>query len=159
MLLRLPTPLQTCVVVAIGVFGATLGAAFQCILLGAAFGTSLLLLAVFKPYSDRTSHTVGAQSLACLMLTAQGALVLTLLATSGSESTAAAATGVAAVVLAVNAVFVLSVLWRLLRAAEWGVVAQAARSVAGLVQRFKPKFGGSHATWHRHHDSLPMRHT
>jgi hypothetical protein len=47
-------------VIAIGVFGTTLGAAYQCILLSAVFGMSLLLLAVLE-----TLRPCGCQHSGC----------------------------------------------------------------------------------------------
>jgi hypothetical protein len=71
------------------------------------------------------------------MLTAQGALVSRVLAMASSDDAAAAgaATGVGAVVLAINLVFVLSVVWRVLRAVEWGAVAKAVASIGAAVRR------------------------
>jgi hypothetical protein len=143
--------LQTCAVVAIGVFGATLGAAYQCILLSAAFGISLLLLAVLKPYNHAAVNALGAKSFACLTLTAQGALVLSMLAVTESEGTAnqqaAATTAVAAAVLAVNVAFVVSVIWRVLRVVEWGVLKRAASNAVEFVRRKSQRRGRGRRGW------------
>lgn len=128
------TPMQTCVVVAISVFGATLGAGFQLILLTTAFGAALLLLAAFKPFAAAGANLLGMQSCGCLMLSAQAALVFNMLAALSEDNTlpeaSQAANGVAAVVLVINVVFVLSVFWRVLRAVDW-------QKVLGLAQRMR----------------------
>jgi hypothetical protein len=147
--------MQTCAVVAIGVFGATLGAAYQCIVLSAAFGVSLLLLAVFKPYNHAAANALGAQSIACLMLTAQGALVFSMLAitdpdAAADSAVAAAVTAIGAVVLAINVVFVVSMMWRVLRVVEWDAVAKAAANARDFVR--KPS-----QLYSRGRRSLPVR--
>lgn len=120
LLLSLPA-LQTCIVVAISVFGATLGAPFQCILLTAACGVAQTLLGVFKPFEFREANLVSMQAFGCLMLSAQAALVFELLVLIDAGN-AAAANGVAALVLVVNIVFVLSMLWRIVTAIDWAAV-------------------------------------
>jgi hypothetical protein len=130
-LLPLPPPLlllQTCIVVAISVFGATLGAAFQCILLTAACGVAQTLLGVFKPFAYREANLVSMQAFGCLVLSAQAALVFELLVLADAD-TVAAETGVAAVVLLVNIVFVLSVVWRIVTAIDWAEVGGTAGKV------------------------------
>lgn len=121
--------LQTCLVVAISVFGVTLGAEFQCILLTAAFGASLLLLAAFRPFSHHAANLVGIQGCACLLVSVQAALAIHLLTLEGSENTAAA-TGVAVAVLCVNLIFALSFLWRVLHAIDWTGISRVTRRVA-----------------------------
>lgn len=61
---------------AISVFGATLGAAIQCILLTAACGVAQTLLGVFKPFAYREANLVSMQAFGCLVLSAQAALFL-----------------------------------------------------------------------------------
>ena len=111
-------------------FGATLGAAYQCILLTAAFGTVLLLLAAFKPFAHTAATLVGLQSLMCLLLSAQAALAVSLLGAEGPGENSAAANGVAATVLCVNVVFVLSFVWRVVRVIDWRFVAEKVGHVA-----------------------------
>jgi hypothetical protein len=146
---------QTCAVVAVGVFGATLGAAYQCIVLSAVFGVSLFLLTTFKPYNHEAAHALDAQGLACLMLTAQGALVFSVLAitdpdAAADSAAAAAVSAVGGVVVAINVIFVVSVMWRVLRVVEWDVVAKAAANVGDLVRRSSQRYS-------RGHRSLPSR--
>jgi hypothetical protein len=115
------------------VFGSTLETVYQCTLFTAAFGIALVLLAVFKPFAQRQSNSVGIQSLGCLILTTQGALVIAALAATDTDgpdqSTAAAATAVGTVLLSVNIVFVLSFAWRVARLVDWRVVSSTASSV------------------------------
>lgn len=77
--------LQTCVVAAINAFGATLPAVYQCALFTAAFGIALVLLSVFRPFEQRAPNLVGIQSLGCLILTAQAALVTAALTASSVD--------------------------------------------------------------------------
>jgi hypothetical protein len=132
LLLLLPLlllPLQTCVVVAISVFGATMGAAWQCILLTAACGVAQTLLGVFKPFAYREANLVSMQAFGCLVLSAQAALVFELLVLTGEENTAVAANFVAVVTLLVNIAFVLSVLWRMVTAIDWAEIGGTAGSL------------------------------
>jgi hypothetical protein len=132
---HVPLALQTCVVAAINAFGATLPAVYQCALFTAAFGVALVMLSVFRPFEQRTPNLVGIQSLGCLILTAQAALVTAALTASSvadgaSSSGTAAATAVCAVVIVVNVVFVLSFAWQLVRVVDWAAVGSATRKVS-----------------------------
>jgi hypothetical protein len=106
----------------------------------AAYGIALVLLAVFKPFAQRHSNLVGIQSLGCLILTTQAALVLGALAASDTEGTsrsnAAAATAVGAIVLCVTLVFVLSFAWQVVRLVDWRVVlTKASRATAAAATK------------------------
>lgn len=116
--------MQTCVVVAIGVFGATLGSTFQCVLLVTAFAAALLLLAVFKPFVNKEANLIGMLSCGCLLITAQAPLVFALLR-GEEESGGLAASIVAVIVLLVNIVFVSALVWRLVRAVDWQRVGES----------------------------------
>jgi len=113
---------------AISVFGATLSAPFQCILLNAAFGVSLLLLAVFRPYAHQDSNVMAMQSCACLLLTAQAPLLFALMKSEGQDDDMAA-NAVAAVFMLINMAFVLSAAWRLVRAVNWSQVLKAVQQL------------------------------
>jgi hypothetical protein len=131
---------QSCAVLAISVFGSTLETVYQCTLFTAAFGSALVLLAVFKPFAQHLSNLVGIQSLGCLILTTQAALVLAALAASDAEeasrNNAAAATAVGALVLCVNAVFVLSFMWQVVRLVDWrAMLIKASRATAAAAAR------------------------
>jgi hypothetical protein len=128
-----PCCVQSCVILAISVFGSTLETVYQCTLFTVAFGIALVLLAVFKPFAHRQSNSVGIQSLGCLILTTQGTLVIAALAASDTDgpdgSNAAAATAVGTVLLLVNIVFVLSFVWQVVRLVDWRMVSSKASSV------------------------------
>lgn len=148
----LPPLLQTCIVVAISVCGATLGAAFQCILLTAACGVAQTLLGVFKPFAFREANLVSMQAFGCLVLSAQAVLVFELLVMADG-STAAAANGVAAFVLFVNILFVLSVLWRVVTAVDWaglgGTAGKVGKAAAAKLGGCGGGSAGSGGCWGR----------
>lgn len=114
---------------AISVFGATLGAAIQCILLTAACGVAQTLLGVFKPFAYREANLVSMQAFGCLVLSAQAALLFDLLAASGPGNSAAA-NGVGAFVFVVNAVYVVSVFWRAVCSIDWRELGSMGRVAA-----------------------------
>lgn len=123
--------LQTCVVVAISVFGATLPAVYQCVLFTAAFGMAFLLLAIFRPFSHHRANVIGLQSLACLILTAQAALVVATLASTDVEAAyTAAAVAVCVVAICVNVLFALSFGVQLLLVVDWAAISKAMGSTA-----------------------------
>lgn len=101
-----------------------MGATAQCLLLATAFGGVMLLLAMFQPFKHRAVGNMAAQSCACLLYSTQAALVFDMVLPEDPR-TPTITNGVAASAIVVNGVFVLSVLWRLLRAVDWASVRSA----------------------------------
>lgn len=126
--------LQTCVVVAISVFGATLGANYQCILLAAACYIAQALLGHFKPFAHKEVTLVATQAFGCMVLSALAALAINLLVEEGS-SHADAAVGVGVAVLLINITLVFSFIWYALRAVDWVGLARVADNMDSIISR------------------------
>jgi len=126
--------LQTCAVVAISVFGATLGANYQCILLAAACYIAQALLGHFKPFTHKEVTLVATQAFGCMVLNALAALAINLLVEEGAGHASAVA-GVGVAVLLINIGLVLSFIWHVLRAVDWAGLARTADNMDNIISR------------------------
>jgi hypothetical protein len=105
---------QTIILVCISVFGpVALGALHRNLVMNAALALIVGLLAVVKPYADGTTGRVYLQAMGCVWLTSYASM--SFIPIEGVDQTAmfAYSTTMGAVVLLVNAAFVVSLLWRL----------------------------------------------
>jgi hypothetical protein len=111
---------QTIILVCISVFGpVALSALHRNLVMNAALAVMVALLAVVKPYTDRTTGHVHLQAACCVWLTSYASM--SFIPSVGVDSTAtfAYSTTMGAVVLLVNVVFVVSLLWRLQKLLHW----------------------------------------
>jgi hypothetical protein len=110
---------QCLVLVAISVFGYTLGPFHQALVMTAALAFIGLLLLACKPYSVQHAGRVHLQSIGCLMLTSFSALSFVAQGCIAASTSSVVGLVLAAVALGVNAVFVASVVWQLLQLVQW----------------------------------------
>lgn len=117
--------LETVLLTAISTLGVTIAASYQGLLMVAALMFASHLLIACKPHSSQQATRAALQGMFCLSLTSLVGLSFLPYGSSGPSSTYGLVIG--AVVLAVNVVYVLSVLWELLKAFEWRQVANTLR--------------------------------
>jgi hypothetical protein len=115
--------LETAILVAISVFGVNVGAFYQCLLMLAALMLISHMQLGFKPYLHPQTRKAMVQSTHCLLLTALAGL--SFLPYGPVQASAAYGLAMGGIVLAVNVVFVCSVLWQLLRLIDWPLLCTA----------------------------------
>jgi hypothetical protein len=112
--------LQTVVVVCIAVFGYSMGAYYQALVMNAALACTLMLQVVLTPYHSTQLHRLRMLSCCCLLFTSYVAMSFLPFGTLAQSSVYKLAMG--SVLLVVNLVFVLYALVMLLKAAKWHIV-------------------------------------
>lgn len=122
---------QLSVLVAISVFGVSLGTYYSCMVLAAALWVVLLVVAQVRPYASKAVATAAVRSAACVFFTSFAALAFMPAGTiiGQAEAYGQYAAGVGAAVLVVNVAFVLSVLWQAAQLTDWKDVAAKAHKI------------------------------
>jgi hypothetical protein len=118
---------QNILLVAISVFSYTLGPFYQAVLMNVAVAVILLLLAVARPPAHKDTQRVALFSMGCLFLTSYSALGFVQMAGGSSDDelplssaeAGAIPTFMGVIVVATNCVFLVFVLWKLVRSVEW----------------------------------------
>jgi hypothetical protein len=125
---------ETAALVAISVFGVNLGPFYQCVLMV----TALLLVSqmqlVFKPYLRAQTSQAMVQGAHSLLLTALAAL--SFLAYGPIQPSVAYGVAMGAVLLVINAVYVCSVVWKLLCLVHWLALCDAVEKRWAAFGRF-----------------------
>jgi hypothetical protein len=126
--------LQTATLVAISVFGFGLGTYYSCLLLTAALAFTMVLHLWSRPYTSMVAGRTSLRGLACVFFTSFAALSFLPTGTVSGQASVnqAYAITAGAVVLILNAVYVVSVGVELVRAVRWTAVASLARKVMGV---------------------------
>eukprot|EP00879_Flechtneria_rotunda_P025546 GHRR01027151.1.p1 GENE.GHRR01027151.1~~GHRR01027151.1.p1 ORF type:complete len:357 (-),score=77.56 GHRR01027151.1:267-1184(-) len=132
--------LQTLLLVAVGVFGVTLGPYYQAIVMNAALALVFALLLVVQPHLHQQTGTVALQGIACLLLTGYITQSLLPYGVVRSDDTQFETYGVVmgVVVLIVNLAFLASVLWQLIKLVDWSQWWAGMRAVPKQLARALP---------------------
>jgi hypothetical protein len=112
---------QLSLLVAISVFSVRLGTYFGCVMLQAAYLMVFALLSWLRPYESSVTGAVAIRGAFCVLLTSFSTQLFmpvgTISGTVGVYEQYAVAVG--AVVMCVNAAFVMSVIWQMVRVVNW----------------------------------------
>uniref|UniRef100_A0A383VT78 TRP C-terminal domain-containing protein n=1 Tax=Tetradesmus obliquus TaxID=3088 RepID=A0A383VT78_TETOB len=127
---------ETAVLVAISEFGVNVGPFYQCLLMAAVLVLIIYLRLGVKPYVHQQTGKAMVHNTLCLLLTTMVGQSFLLY----GPVTPGAAYGLAmgAILLAVNLVFVCSVLWQLLRLIDWPALSAAfSKSIRTVCRRLQ----------------------
>lgn len=126
--------LQTSALVAISVFGFSLGTYYSCLALTAGLAATMVLHAWMRPYASMVAGRASLRSLACVTFTSFAALSFLPVGSVYGQMRVnqAYALTAGAFVLVVNMVYVISVAVQLFGAVKWTAVLDVARRMVGV---------------------------
>lgn len=127
--------LETLVLVAISVFGTSLGPYFQGLIMNAALAIMAFLLLAFKPQAHHAAYRVSLYSMCCLLVTNYTAL--SFLPYENLQAGALYGVIMGALVLFVNVGFILFVVWKLYKLVElhWEDIMAALQKYSRILSR------------------------
>jgi hypothetical protein len=120
--------LQTQVLVAVGVFGHSLGPMYQVLVVNATLAVMTVLLMVARPHAHAAAYRVMLLAMWCLVVTSY--IAMSFIPSDGFKPGSVYSTLMGCVLLLMNGVFVLSVIWQLYRQFRWKAFSGACRRVA-----------------------------
>lgn len=126
---------QTMLLVAVSVFGLTLGAYRQGLLLNGVLGYMVLMQFVLRPHTKKQAARIVLHSYMCLFLTSYTALSFLRGSTGTFSTDPTVAAYMGAFVLVLNITFVISVLWQLVQLIEWADIKTKAQLLGEWVGR------------------------
>jgi hypothetical protein len=131
--------LQIAVMVAIAVFGYSLGTYFGCVVLTAALGVVTLLTIWMRPYRNHVAQLTAQRAAACAFFTSYAAFCFLPQGTLAHQADAQGGVrlAVGTLVLFVNVVFVLSFGWAILCMFDWRALRNKLSACCGALKKWQ----------------------